>query len=81
MADSDWHPSDSEPESDQESECDLEEEDLSHYTTQKQNLTRGTRKRKRPKRFHDETFIKGANNTHTVGREVDPYERDMSTED
>jgi len=33
------------------------------------------RSRKQTKRYEDEYFLKGSNNQHTKGRDIDPYER------
>lgn len=79
MSDSEWCPSECEPEYDTDFECKIEE-DLTHIK-RKNILKRTKRSRKNPKRFHDEVFIKGSNNKHTAGRKIDPYERDMSTDE
>lgn len=54
MSESDWIPPQHDPYSDSESEGELEE-DLSHI--QRSNIIRRSkRRRRRPKRFHDEHY-------------------------
>ena len=45
------------------------------YTMQDKNMTGAGRPRTPPSRFADETFLPGANNAHTAGRSIDPYDR------
>ncbi len=44
-------------------------------------VTNTKRIRKKPQRFGEQTFIPGSNNSHTVGRTIDPYDRKYDMDD
>ena len=79
MSDSDYVPdsdfsdaSDVDSDFSDASDVELEPEELE---LEPENVVVGPRQRTQTKFYHDESYVAGANNKHTAGREVDPYDR------